>query len=79
MQYHVYVLKDEAGRFYTGLTNNVERRLKEHNAKQHKTTKHGKNWELVFSQVCADRAEARQFEKHLKSGSFRQFRKSLLV
>ena len=74
---YVYVLRNGEGKYYTGITNDVERRLKEHNSQQHKTTKHGKNWKLIFCQKCSNREEARQFEKHLKSGAFRELRKHL--
>jgi len=74
---HVYVIKDETGLFYTGITDNLDRRLKEHRSLKERSTKHGKNWQLVFCQECKDRKEARQFEKQLKSGSFRENRKHL--
>ncbi|MFA6431833.1 MAG: GIY-YIG nuclease family protein [Candidatus Margulisiibacteriota bacterium] len=74
----VYVIQDESGRIYTGMTNDVARRVKEHNSEWQKSTKTGKNWKLVFSQVCESRSEARQLEKYLKSGSFREKRSSLL-
>ena len=32
--YHVYILECADGTYYTGMTNNLERRLKEHNAKR---------------------------------------------
>ena len=75
---YVYIIEDEGGKVYTGITNNIERRLKEHNAGQHRTTKHGKNWSIVFCQKCKDRKEARQFEKHLKKGYSREIRNNLM-
>lgn len=32
MNWHVYILECLDGRFYTGMTNNLERRLREHTA-----------------------------------------------
>ena len=34
MGFHVYILECADGTYYTGMTNNLERRLKEHNAKR---------------------------------------------
>ncbi|MFA5104011.1 MAG: GIY-YIG nuclease family protein [Candidatus Margulisiibacteriota bacterium] len=75
---YVYILQDQNGKTYTGITNDLDRRLKEHNSGQHKTTKHGANWEVVFKYECKDRKEARQIEKHLKSGTFREKRDIML-
>ena len=76
--YYVYVIKDEEDRYYTGLTNDLERRLKEHKSRYHKTTKHGRDWKLIFHQAFSSREEARNVEKYLKSGSFRELRKYLV-
>ena len=34
-QMYVYILKCSDGSYYTGVTNNIERRLKEHNSGRH--------------------------------------------
>ena len=47
--YYVYVLLtiDESKNFYIGFTENIEKRLKEHNEGLNMSTKHCK-WELVY-------------------------------
>lgn len=72
--YTVYVLfSDKYNRTYTGLTNNLERRFKEHNSGQSKSTKAFRPWRIVYKEVCQTRQEAREREKYLKSGIGRDF------
>ncbi|TAN20090.1 MAG: GIY-YIG nuclease family protein [Chitinophagaceae bacterium] len=68
-RYYVYVLKSENHyRFYVGMTDNVERRVKEHNSGKTKSTKGYLPWSLLFYEECPSRMEARAREKYLKSG-----------
>ena len=77
--YNVYILKSEIdGRLYKGITNDLRRRLKEHNSGKHKSTKGYKPWKLVYSEEVKDRMEAREREKYFKSGSGREFLKHTL-
>ena len=55
-------------RFYVGMTENLDRRLKEHNSGRTKSTKGFGPWELFFYEEFEDRREARKREKYLKSG-----------
>ena len=49
--FSVYVLQSlKNGRLYTGSTNNLERRLLEHNNKQSKYTKLSAPFELVYKE-----------------------------
>ena len=71
----VYILASErhGGRFYTGLTSDVVRRLDFHNAGLSRHTASGRPWRLVVSLQFADEARAEQFEMYLKTGSGRAF------
>ena len=72
--YYVYVLKSEDHyRFYVGFTQDVEKRLKEHNKGKTKSTKGWKPWELFFVEELPTRLEAREREKYLKSGYGKQW------
>ena len=62
---------------YVGLSNNVERRLIEHNNGENRSTKAYAPFELVLKERYATRLEARQREKYLKSGIGKEFLKSL--
>ncbi|TYA75033.1 GIY-YIG nuclease family protein [Seonamhaeicola marinus] len=70
----VYVLRSEKdGRFYVGMTSNIERRLEEHNKGRTKSTKGYRPWKLFFFERFDTRLEARKREKYLKSGYGKQW------
>ena len=71
----VYILKDEEGKYYKGMTDNIERRLGEHKRGKTKTTRNMKNLKLVYSEKLDNRAEARKREKYFKSAAGRRFLK----
>jgi putative endonuclease len=62
----VYILKCTNGRFYTGSTDNVERRVQEHQQGKVTATKNLLPIELVFSQKFGTLKQARQVEYNLK-------------
>ena len=55
-----------------GLTSDLEERLKRHNSGYEKTTKPYCPFELIYSEECCDRIEARKREKYWKSGVARE-------
>ena len=63
---------------YVGLTDNVKRRVDEHNAGYNKTTKAYRPFKLIYSEEFETRSEARLKEKYLKSGIGKEFLKTLL-
>jgi len=66
--YYVYIIKSESGRYYTGSTDNPEKRLKQHNSKQFKGwTNRYNNWKLVHLEKFKTRKEAIQREKAIKA------------
>ena len=74
----VYVLySEEFNRTYTGLTNDLERRLKEHNSKQNRSTKAYVPWKVIYKEEIETRIKAREREKYLKSGIGRDFIKKI--
>ncbi len=77
--YFVYILKSEIdSRLYKGFTNNLERRIKEHNIGKHKSTKPYRPWVLVHYEKVETREEAREREKYFKSGIGRDYLKKIL-
>ena len=77
----VYVLRSvkHPDRYYTGLTDNVERRLSVHNSGGSKYTASLRPWVLVASIEFANPESAAAFERYLKSGSGRAFSKRHFV
>lgn len=81
MEYYVYIIRSiGTGKFYTGMTSDIDRRIKEHNyiLANTRTTRCLTDFELIFCQVVSDRQEARVLEKYLKSGSGREFRAEIV-
>ncbi len=79
VMYYVYILKSEQGNhYYTGLTNNLKRRLFEHNSGYTKSTKAYIPYKIVYKEIFSTRTEARVREKFLKSGVGREFRNKIL-
>ena len=77
--YHVYALKSEERNYiYVGLTNDVDRRLLEHNRGYNRTTKPYLPFVLIHQETFETRKEARFREKYLKGGSGKKLLRSLL-
>ena len=75
IMYIVYVLQDSQGKIYKGLTNNLTRRLREHNSGHTITTSRMKNLKVVYTESYDTFAEARTREKYFKSAAGRKFLK----
>ncbi|HSI66449.1 MAG TPA: GIY-YIG nuclease family protein [Planococcus sp. (in: firmicutes)] len=69
--YYVYIVECSDGLFYTGITNNVPRRIIEHNSGVNKTcfTYKRRPVELQFQQEFLDVNQAIYFEKKIKKWS----------
>jgi putative endonuclease len=76
--YHTYVLQGKGGKFYKGVTNNLDRRLKEHKLGKTKTTVKMKDLKVVYKEVCDNLKIARKRELYLKSATGRRFLKRIL-
>lgn len=77
--YYIYILQSSKDReFYTGMTNNVVRRVHEHNAGHVKPTKARVPFMVVHIEAFISRKEARAREKYFKSGVGREERKRIV-
>lgn len=75
--FEVYAIKSiNRNYLYIGLTNNFERRFKQHNEGQNRTTKPYAPFVLVLKETFPDRNRAREREKYLKSGIGKEYLKS---
>lgn len=63
----VYVIQNSEGRFYIGMTTDLEESLLDHNNSVSKWTKHRGPWKLIWSQKCSSVSEARKLGKREKS------------
>jgi putative endonuclease len=77
MKYYVYLIKRKEGFHYTGFTEDLEKRLIEHNKKSLSFwTKRGTAWELIYKEEYDNNTEALEREKWLKTGVGREFLKN---
>jgi putative endonuclease len=63
---------------YVGITNNLERRISDHNSGYNKLTKPYRPFELILVEEYNSRKEARAREKYLKSGQGKEFLKKII-
>ncbi|MEZ4200122.1 MAG: GIY-YIG nuclease family protein [Candidatus Paceibacterota bacterium] len=77
--YYVYILKSEkSGQLYTGVTNDLRKRLSQHNLGQSTFTKKGVPWELIYYEASLNEDDAHTREKYLKSGPGKAYLKNRL-
>ena len=66
--YYVYILRSiKDGKFYTGYTNNIIRKITEHNKGEVESTKKRIPLELIYWEGCLDQTDATKREKYLKT------------
>jgi putative endonuclease len=75
--FYTYILESLAkpGEFYRGHTDNLRRRVAEHNAGKCPHTSKFKPWKIKFYAALETLTLAQEFEKYLKSGSGHEFTK----
>ena len=65
--YVVYILQNEVTKaIYIGFTNNLKRRLFEHNSNKSFSTRNKGQWKLTYCEVYRSREDAKQREDRLK-------------
>jgi len=64
--YRVYVIQNGKRKFYIGMTDDVERRLSDHNTGVSKWTKGRGPWELRWTSEAMSIGEAKKLENLLK-------------
>lgn len=78
--YYVYVLQSEKDKsYYIGATNDLKKRLKEHNLQNTKSTSLKTPYKLKWYCAFLDKQKAYYFEKYLKSSSGFAFRNKRLI
>ena len=78
--YYVYILqsKIDQNRYYTGFTENIDKRLKDHNSGKDTHTSKYKPWRIKTAIAFTDRQKALDFEIYLKTQSGRAFARKRL-
>ena len=77
---YVYILQSalDENRYYTGLTDDLDRRLVEHNNGKSIHTNKFKPWKIKTYIAFSDHKKAEEFEAFLKAGNGRAFIKKRL-
>ena len=77
--FYAYVLKSSKyNKLYTGYTNDLKRRLKEHTSGQSGYTRNRGPYEHIYYEACINEFDAKAREIYLKSGRGKLFLKSRL-
>lgn len=66
MSWYVYILKLENNTYYTGITNNIDRRLKQHTKGTGSKYVRSKSFTLVYLETTKNRSEASKREYAIK-------------
>ena len=64
--YFVYIVECEDGKLYTGITADINRRLKEHRHQGSHFTSYNHSVKLLFKEPCRNKREAAGREKQIK-------------
>ena len=79
MTFYVYIIQtynSKVNKTYVGYTNNLKKRLSDHNnSKGAKSTK-GHKWELIYKKKFISKSQAMSYEYYLKNN--RKLRKEIL-
>jgi len=78
MQYTVYILRDDRGNLYKGMTSNLRKRLYDHKSKHTRTTAKMKNPSVAYAEEFDTFDAARKRELYFKTAAGRRFLKKKL-
>ena len=76
--YYVYVLRNTKGQLYIGSTDDLERRVQQHQQGETRWTRNRGPWTLVLTESFPTRADAMRKERKLKRGRTHQQLRKLL-
>jgi len=78
MWYTYLIQSKKDTRWYTGVTNDLRKRLSKHNSGKVLSTKNRKPFDLIYYEACHDESDAIAREKYLKSGMGKKYLKNRL-
>ena len=80
MKVFLYIIySNSKDRYYVGHSDNLLRRIPEHNSGQCKSTKYGTPWELVYSKLFNSRSEAMKEEYKIKRMKSKKYIEKLIT
>lgn len=79
VMFYTYVLKSEKdGKCYTGCTNDLRKRLSQHNNGESVYTKNRGPFIIIYYEACLSKGHAMAREKYLKTGMGKRYLKNRL-
>ena len=76
--FYVYIIRSKEGFLYIGSTEDIQKRVQQHNAHLSFWTKRGTEWKVLHTETLSTRKDALIRERALKSGQGRAWIKKLL-
>lgn len=77
--YYLYILRSSKdGMLYTGFTNDLKRRIIEHNTGKSTSTKYRLPLKLIYFEGCFNKKDAMKREKYLKTSYGKRYIKNRL-
>jgi putative endonuclease len=71
--FYVYILRSiKYEEFYTGYTNDLKKRVDEHNHGMNSSTKRYRPWQLIYYEACLEKDDAIRREYYLKTSQGRR-------
>ena len=72
--HYIYILQSKKDhKFYTGVTNDLKRRMKQHQSGTVRSTWNRRPLELIYYEACLNEDDAKQRELYLKSGMGKKY------
>lgn len=78
MQYVYVLMSTKDGKWYTGCTEDMRKRFKEHSDGKVSSTKGRGPFEIIYYEACIDTHDAFTREKYLKTGMGKRYLKNRL-
>lgn len=79
IMFYIYILQSIKDKnWYTGYTDNLKRRITEHNQGKNFSTRHRKPFKLIYYEACLNLQDAKSREKFLKTGMGKRYIKNRL-
>ena len=77
--FYNYILQSlRNGELYTGFSNDLKRRLQEHNQGLNFSTKRYRPWKLIYYEACINKNDAKRREEYFKTSQGRRLLKRRL-
>ena len=66
--FYIYIIQSVKNKeLYIGYTDDLKKRLKEHNQGLNFSTKRYLPWDIIYYEACVEESDARRREKYLKT------------